>query len=63
MSNKEELGIEKNIKGFGTPMPKYEFQKQEIHAAPGGISEDMMEKAKKEPMPHIPPPSLLKEED
>ena len=65
MSNNEEKldDTSSYVRGFGIKMPKYEFQKMEIHDKPAGFSEEMMEKAKKEPMPRIPPPPLPKEED
>ena len=57
MSNKEELDIENNIKGFSTPMPRYEFQKMEIHDKPAGFSDKMLAQ-KSESYPIPPPPKL-----
>lgn len=48
----ESYILEKTI-----PMPRYEFQKIEIHTDPGGISEEMLAK-ESEPYPIPSPPKL-----
>ena len=57
---KEEPKRQKDVRGIGIEMPKYDYQEQEQHAAPGSIDERTVAREKSVPYvvpspPPIPP--------
>lgn len=60
MFNEEKVGPDtgKVVRGLGIEMPKYDYQEQESHPAPGGIGEKTVVREESPPYAVPSPPPI-----